>query len=171
MNFMKKQILLTLVTLLTVTSAYAESEMNKLQRVVTKSCATAELQKAIVATANNVLFEDKKVSVLESSLKITTAEKESGIRAEILGSYPRSSLATHAKTVAKAKATAAADAVGVTAPANFDVVYAVKDANGNQIGEKGRVSIDVTCRVEKTAKGIAHAASLLSFEIKAKGVK
>lgn len=169
---MKKQILLTLVTLLTVSSAFAESEITRLQRVKTESCATSELQRAIVATADNVLFDEKKVTVLEESLGITTAQKESGIKAEVLGSYPRSSLAAHVKTVANAEATAKAGAVGVTAPALFDVVYAVKDQKGNIVGNKGRVSIAVTCRVEQVADGsIAHAASLLSFDVKAKGVK
>ena len=168
---MKKQILLTLVTLLTVSSAFAESEITRLQRVKTESCATTELQKAITATADNVLYAEKKVTVLEESLGITTAQKESGIQAKVLGSYPRSSVATHSKTVARAEADAKAGKVGVTAPALFDVVYAVQDANGAQIGSKGRVSIAVTCRVEKIGSTMAHAASLLSFDVKAKGVK
>lgn len=168
---MKKQILLTLVTLLTVSSAFAESEITRLQRVKTESCATTELQKAITATADNVLYSEKKVTVLEESLGITTAQKESGMQAKVLGSYPRSSVATHNKTVAKAEASAAAGKVGVTAPAMFDVVYAVQDANGAQIGSKGRVSVGVTCRVEKIGGKVAHAASLLSFDVKAKGVK
>lgn len=168
---MKKQILLTLVTLLTVTSAFAESEITRLQRVKTVDCSTQELARAITATADNVLYSEKKVTVLEESLKITTAEKESGISAKVLGSYPRSSVTAHKKTVAKAEATAAAGQVGITAPAMFDVVYAVQDANGAQIGSKGRVSIGVTCRVEKIGGKIAHAASLLSFDVKPKGVK
>lgn len=168
---MKKQILLTLVTLLTVSSAFAESEITRLQRVKTESCATTELQKAITATADNVLYSEKKVTVLEESLGITTAQKESGMQAKVLGSYPRSSVAAHNKTVAKAEASAAAGKVGVTAPAMFDVVYAVQDANGAQIGSKGRVSVGVTCRVEKIGGKVAHAASLLSFDVKAKGVK
>jgi len=168
---MKKQILLTLVTLLTVSSAFAESEITKLQRVKTESCSTQELARAITATADNVLYSEKKVSVLEDSLAITTAEKEAGIKAKVLGSYPRSSVAAHSKTVARAEAAAASGKVGVTAPALFDVVYAVQDAKGAQIGSKGRVSIAVTCRVEKIGNKIAHAASLLSFDVKAKGVK
>lgn len=168
---MKKQILLTLVTLLTVSSAFAESEITRLQRVKTESCATTELQKAITATADNVLYSEKKVTVLEESLGITTAQKESGMQAKVLGSYPRSSVAAHSKTVTRAEADAQAGKVGVTAPAMFDVVYAVQDANGAQIGSKGRVSIGVTCRVEKIGGKVAHAASLLSFDVKAKGVK
>lgn len=168
---MKKQILLTLVTLLTVSSVFAESEITRLQRVKTKDCSTQELARAITATADNVLYTEKKVTVLEESLSITTQQKESGIKAKVLGSYPRSNINAHNKTVAKAEATAATGQVGITAPAMFDVVYAVQDANGNQIGSKGRVSIGVTCRVEKIGKKIAHAASLLSFDVKAKGVK
>lgn len=168
---MKKQILLSIVTLLTVTSAFAESEITRLQRVPTKNCQTEELQRAIVATANNVLYAEKKVTVLEESLKITTAEKEAGIHAEVLGSYPSSSKAKHVQTVAKAEMLAATGQVGITAPATFDVVYAVKDANGKQVGAKGRVSIAVTCRVEKTLAGPKRAASLLSFDVKPKGVK
>ncbi len=168
---MKKQILFTLVTLLTVSSAFAESEITKLQRVKTESCATSELAKAITATADNVLYSEKKVSVLEDSLGITTEQKESGITAKVLGSYPRSSVAQHSKTVTRAEADAQAGKVGVTAPALFDVVYAVQDSSGAQIGTKGRVSISVTCRVEKSGNKIAHAASLLSFDVKAKGVK
>lgn len=168
---MKKQILLTLVTLLTVSSAFAESEITRLQRVKTVSCATSELQKAITATADNVLYSEKKVSVLEDSLKITTAEKEAGISAKVLGSFPRSSVTAHNKTIARAQAAAAQGKVGVTAPALFDVVYAVQDAKGAQIGEKGRVSISVTCRIEKIGGKTAHAASLLSFDVKPKGTK
>ena len=168
---MKKQILLTLVTLLTVSSAFAESEITRLQRVKTQSCATSELAKAITATADNVLYSEKKVTVLEESLGITTAQKEAGTTAKVLGSYPRSSVAAHSKTVNRAEADAAAGKVGVTTPALFDVVYAVQDSSGAQIGSKGRVSIAVTCRVEKIGNKIAHAASLLSFDVKAKGVK
>lgn len=172
---MKKQILLTLATcaatLLTVSSAFAESEITRLQRVKTESCATSELAKAITATADNVLYAEKKVTVLEESLGITTAEKEAGTTAKILGSYPRSNVADHTKTVTRAEAAAAAGKVGVTTPALFDVVYAVQDASGAQIGSKGRVSVSVTCRVEKIGEKIAHAASLLSFDVKAKGVK
>ena len=168
---MKKQILLSLVTLLTVTSAFAESEITRLQRVKTTDCSTAELARAITATADNVLFAEKKVTVLEEALEITTAQKEAGTQAKVLGSYPRSSVAAHNKTVAKAEAAAKAGQVGITAPALFDVVYAVQDANGSQVGSKGRVSIGVTCRVEKIGGKIAHAASLLSFDVKAKGTK
>lgn len=168
---MKKQILLTLVTLLTVSSAFAESEITRLQRVKTKDCSTKELAKAITATADNILYSEKKVTVLEESLEITTEQKEAGMIAKVLGSYPRSSVSAHNKTVAKAEATAAAGKVGITAPALFDVVYAVQDASGSQIGSRGRVSIAVTCRVEKIGNKIAHAASLLSFDVKAKGVK
>lgn len=168
---MKKQILLTLATLLTVSSAFAESEITRLQRVKTESCATSELAKAITATADNVLYSEKKVTVLEESLGITTAQKESGITAKVLGSYPRSSVAQHSKTVTRAEAEAQAGKVGVTAPASFDVVYAVQDSSGVQIGAKGRVSIAVTCRVEKSGNKIIHNASLLSFDVKAKGVK
>ncbi|AZZ37082.1 hypothetical protein CIK05_09850 [Bdellovibrio sp. qaytius] len=172
---MKKQILFTLVTtaftLLTVSSAFAESEVTKLQRVKTESCATSELAKAITATADNVLYSEKKVTVLEDSLGITTSEKEAGTTAKILGSYPRSGVVAHNKTVARAEADAAAGKVGVTTPALFDVVYAVQDARGAQIGNKGRVSISVTCRVEKIGNSIAHNASLLSFDVKAKGAK
>ncbi len=168
---MKKQILLTLVTLLTVSSAFAESEITRLQRVKTESCATSELAKAITATADNVIYSEKKVTVLEESLGITTAQKESGITAKVLGSYPRSSVAQHSKTVTRAEADAQAGKVGVTAPAAFDVVYAVQDSSGAQIGSKGRVAISVTCRVEKSGNKIIHNASLLSFDVKAKGVK
>lgn len=169
---MKKQILLSLVTLLTVTSAFAESEISRLQRVVTKDCSTQELQRAITATADNVLFEEKKVTVLEESLNITTAQKESGIEAKVLGSFPRSSVLSHKKSIAKAQAAVAQGQVGVTTPALFDVVYAVQDKEAGLIGNKGRVSISVTCRIEKKADGsIGHAASLLSFDVKAKGVK
>lgn len=168
---MKKQILLTLVTLLTVSSAFAESEITKLQRVKTASCSTEELAKAITATADNVLYDEKQVTVLEDSLNITTAEKEAGMQAKVLGSYPRSSVAAHNKTIARAEAAAASGKVGVTAPASFDVVYAVQDASGAQIGAKGRVSIAVTCRIEKIGNKTAHAASLLSFNVKPKGAK
>lgn len=168
---MKKQILFTLVTLLTVSSAFAESEITRLQRVATESCATSELAKAITATADNVLYSEKKVTVLEESLGITTAQKEAGTTAKVLGSYPRSSVAQHSKTVTRAEAEAQAGKVGVTAPALFDVVYAVQDSSGAQIGSKGRVSIAVTCRVEKSGNTIKHNASLLSFDVKAKGVK
>lgn len=168
---MKKQILLTLVTLITVSSAFAESEITRLQRVKTQDCSSKELAKAITATADNVLYSEKKVTVLEESLEITTAQKEAGTIAKVIGSYPRSSVSAHNKTVAKAEAAAAADKVGITAPALFDVVYAVQDASGAQIGSKGRVSIAVTCRVEKIGNKISHAASLLSFDVKAKGVK
>ncbi|MES2801173.1 MAG: hypothetical protein V4654_01665 [Bdellovibrionota bacterium] len=172
---MKKQILLTLVTpllaMLTVSSAFAESEITRLQRVKTESCETSELAKAITATADNVLYSEKKVTVLEESLGITTSQKEAGTIAKVLGSYPRSSVAAHSKTVTRAEADAAQGKVGVTAPALFDVVYAVQDASGAQIGEKGRVSIAVTCRVEKSGDKIARAASLLSFDVKPKGTK
>ena len=168
---MKKQILFTLVTLLTVSSAFAESEITKLQRVKTETCTTGDIKEAITATADFVMYSDKKVTILEDSLGITTAEKEAGTTAEIIGAFPRSSLLTHSKSVTRAEADAQAGKVGVTSPTSFDVVYAVKDASGAQIGAKGRVAISVTCRVEKIGNEIVRNASLLSFDVKAKGVK
>lgn len=173
-NSMKKQnfiILASILTMISVSSAFAESEITRLQRVKTKSCETSELQKAITATADYILYPEKKVTVLEESLGISKAQKESGIAAKVLGSYLRSSVTQHRKTMVRAESEARSGKVGVTKPASFDVVYAVQDASGTQIGAKGRVSIAVTCRVEKSGDQIIHNASLLSFDIKAKGIK
>lgn len=166
---MKKQILLTLVTLLTVTSAFAEREMSRLQHVETKSCATSELQKTILETANRVMFDDTALTVLEEGLGITAEQKASGIKAEVRLTAPRSSLKLHAASVARAEASAKAGKVGVTTPAKFDVAYIVRNANNERINA-GRVQIDVACRVETTADGsVKHAGSLLSFDVQAKG--
>lgn len=173
---MKKQILIPLVTLasllLTVNSAFAEREMSKLQYVETQSCSSAELQKTIFETADRVFFADTNLTTLEDGLGITAAQKASGIYAEVLKTAPRSSLRAHVKTVAKAELAAKAGRVGITAPAKFDVVYVVKDANDKRINA-GRVQLDVTCRVETITKdgqeSIRHTGQLVSFDVKAKG--
>src|SRR5262245_8258946 len=172
---MKKQILFILVSLLTVSSAFAEREMSKLQYVETQSCSSEDLQRTIRETANRVMFDDTNLTTLESGLGIKTAEKTSGIHAEVYKIAPLSSVSKHAKSVARAEEDARAGRVGVTVPARFDVVYRVVDKDGQQIGNKGRVQIDVACRVEtRTADGreyLRHASQLIAFEVKPKGVK
>lgn len=170
---MKKQILITFLALVTSFSAFAERETSQLQYLETQSCATADLQKTIVATADRVMKEAEKVTVLESALGLTKAQKEAGITASIKGSFPRSSVAQHAKNIKKAEARAQAGQVGVTAPAKFDVVFEVQDAAlANKVVKRGRAMLEVACRVETKSSGdqkvLRHAAQLISFDIQAK---
>jgi len=169
---MKKYILMTLVSMLTVSSAFAERELSRLQTVETQSCENSELQRTILATADLVMFEEKNLTVLEEGLQITSEQKAAGLHAEVLKTAPRSSVKSYSKTVERAEADAEAGKVGVTAPAKFDIVYVVKDGSG-QRKDAGRITVDVTCRVEtRTVNGqekTLHSAQLASFEVKAKG--
>ena len=164
---MKKQILLTLVTLLTVTSAFAEREMSKIQYIETQSCETQELKRVIVETAQRIIFEESNLTLLEESLGLTTEQKAQGLKASVEGSYPRSSVSRHMKSVARAEAQAKTGEVGVTAPAKFDVVFNIKDAS-QKIISRGRVMLDVACRVELRKNVLRHAGQLISFDIQAK---
>ena len=83
-----------------------------------------------------------------------------------------SSRKVHAKNVANAEAQALSGQVGVTAPANFYVVYQVVDGAGKRMSS-GHVDLGVACRIEKsrTGQGLRHASQLIDFSVKAKGAK
>jgi len=192
---MKKLILTTLVFLMTISSAFAESEMSKLQYVETKSCSNSELIRTIKETASRVILtntttasdqnltldtqeldlsDDQKklrsavqLTVLEEGLKITQEQKAQGITASLEGAFPKSNVAKHTKSVALAEANAKKGQVGITAPAKFDVVFNVKNASG-KIMSRGRVMLDVACRVELKNKALRHTAQLIAFDVQAK---
>lgn len=192
---MKKLILTALVTLMTVSSAFAESEMSKLQYIETKSCNNAELIRTIKETAQRVmtdgssvaadenltldttimdLSDDQKnsntkaqLTVLEEGLKITQEQKAQGINASLEGAFPKSNVAKHNKSVALAETKAKKGQVGITAPAKFDVVFNIKNASGKTI-TRGRVMLDVACRVELRNNILRHTAQLTAFDVQAK---
>ncbi len=165
---MKKQFLLTLITLSIATSAFAEREMSKLQFVETESCDSTELQKTISETANRVMFAETNLTVLEDGLKITKEQKSSGVHASVVKTALRTSAQVHADKVEYAETKASNGQVGVTAPSKFDVYYTVSDADNKSLAN-GKVEIEVACRIEAKADGtMKHTGSLISFEVKPK---
>jgi len=169
---MKKYILITLVSVFAASSAFAERELSRLKSIETSSCDNSELQRTVLATADSVLFTEQNLTVLEEGLGITVEEKNNGLHAVVLKAAPRSSVKSYAKTVERANQLADAGRVGITAPAKFDVVYVVKDAQDLR-KNAGRITVDVTCRIEmRKINGQdvkMHSAQLINFEVKAKG--
>jgi hypothetical protein len=161
---MKKLILISLVTLMSVSSAFADSEKSLLQHVQTESCSASDLRTALTKTAAIESSLEQGLSIIEKALDIKAEDKAQGVVTTIEGSYLRSNGLRHSKSVARAQAQANLGQVGITAPIKFDVVFNVKDGWGD-ITQRGRAMVQVTCRI---SKGSQTTAQLISFDIQSK---
>jgi len=174
---MKKYLMMTLVSILSVSSAFAESATSKLISIETASCDSSEIERTIVATADNVRFDSTGLTVLEEVLEMTAEQKTAGLHAEVVkAATSKLTLKSYLPSVEVAEAAAKSGKVGITKPAKFYLVFAIKDKTAQEkLVTAGHIDVEATCRVEtRTVNGqetVKHSAQLATFEVKAKGVK